>query len=85
MTILDYCSAVWGFKNYQQIDKVQNRAMRYFLGVHRSTPRNVGRHWLATERIQEMDIYVTAVEKTYPHGRRHAYKMCFQCGLRRFF
>ena len=38
MPILDYCSAVWGFKNYQQIDNVQNRAMRYFLGVHRFTP-----------------------------------------------
>ncbi len=36
--ILDYSAAVWGYRQYQQIDNVQNRAMRYFLGVHRFTP-----------------------------------------------
>ena len=37
-SILDYCASAWGFKNYQKIDNVQHRAMRYFLGVHRFTP-----------------------------------------------
>lgn len=37
-SILDYCASVWGYKNNQKIDNVQNRAMRYFLGVHRFTP-----------------------------------------------
>ena len=37
-TILDYCASVWGYKKTQKIDNVQNRAMRYFLGVHRFTP-----------------------------------------------
>ena len=36
--ILDYGSSVWGYKPYVQIDNVQNRAMRFFLGVHRFTP-----------------------------------------------
>jgi hypothetical protein len=36
--ILDYSASVWGFKHYQTIDNVQNRAMRFFLGVHRFTP-----------------------------------------------
>ena len=36
--ILDYSSSTWGFKQYTSIDCVQNRAMRYFLGVHRFAP-----------------------------------------------
>ena len=36
--ILDYCSGVWGFKSHPKIDTVQNRAMRYFLGVHKFAP-----------------------------------------------
>lgn len=33
--VMDYCSTVWGYKNFQQLDNVQNRAIRYYLGVHR--------------------------------------------------
>ena len=36
--VLDYCSGVWGFKNFDKINMIQNRAIRYFLGVHRFTP-----------------------------------------------
>jgi len=36
--IMDYCSSIWGYKQQQSIDNVQNRALRYFLGVHRFTP-----------------------------------------------
>jgi hypothetical protein len=36
--ILDYCSETWGFKNYSQIDAIQNKAIRIFLGVHRYAP-----------------------------------------------
>ena len=35
---MDYCSGVWGFKPHNKADVVQNRAIRYFLGVHRFTP-----------------------------------------------
>ena len=36
--ILDYGASVWGTKQFQSIDNVQHRALRYFLGVHRFTP-----------------------------------------------
>ena len=36
--VLDYCSEVWGLRNYHCIEMVQNRALRYYLGVHRFTP-----------------------------------------------
>ena len=36
--VLDYCSGVWGFKSFDKIDMIQNRAIRYFMGVHRFTP-----------------------------------------------
>ena len=36
--ILDYCSGVWGFKSTTKCDAVQNRAIRYFLGVHKFAP-----------------------------------------------
>lgn len=36
--VLDYCSGVWGFKQFDKIDMIQNRAIRYFMGVHRFTP-----------------------------------------------
>ena len=34
----DYCSGVWGFRDFYKGDMIQNRAIRYFLGVHRFTP-----------------------------------------------
>ena len=36
--ILDYCSEVWGFKNFSQIDNIQHKAIQIFLGVHRFAP-----------------------------------------------
>ena len=41
--VLDYGSEVWGFKNYEKIDHIQNRAVRAFLGVHNFAP-NLGIH-----------------------------------------
>ena len=37
-SILDYCSGVWGFKEFKPCDKVQLRAQRWYLGVHNKTP-----------------------------------------------
>jgi hypothetical protein len=36
--VIDYCSGVWGGSKYHDIQAVQHRAIRYFLGVHRFTP-----------------------------------------------
>jgi hypothetical protein len=38
--ILDYCSEVWGYRRFNQIDAVQNKAVRIFLGVHKFAPLN---------------------------------------------
>ena len=37
-SVLDYCSSVWGFGKHDKCDVVQNRALRFYLGVHRFTP-----------------------------------------------
>ena len=36
--IMDYCSSIWEFQNFNYAEKVQNRAIRYFLGLHRNAP-----------------------------------------------
>ncbi|VDH98618.1 Hypothetical predicted protein [Mytilus galloprovincialis] len=33
-----YYSCVWGYRKYQSKDNIQNRAIRYYLGVHRFAP-----------------------------------------------
>ena len=35
--ISDYCSGVWGYKNHISCNKIQHRAQRAYLGVHRYT------------------------------------------------
>ncbi len=35
--ILGYCSEIWGFKNFQSSDNIQERAIRFNLGVHKLT------------------------------------------------
>ena len=36
--ILNYGSEVWGLKNFQKLETIHLRILRYFLGVHRFTP-----------------------------------------------
>ena len=36
--ILNYASGVWGFESYNSAQVLQNRLMRFFLGVHRFAP-----------------------------------------------
>ena len=36
--IIDYCSGFWGFKTYNECNKIQQRALRYFVGVHSKSP-----------------------------------------------
>ena len=37
--IISYGAAVWGFKSYSCINAVQNRAMRFFIGTGKYTPK----------------------------------------------
>ncbi len=36
--VVDYSSAVWGYHAYKEIDSVQQKAQRIFLGVHKFAP-----------------------------------------------
>ena len=36
--ILDYCSSIWGYQKLDQVDTIQNRAIRFYLGVHKYAP-----------------------------------------------
>ncbi len=36
--VLEYCAGVWGNNNLECCDKIQQRALRYYLGVHQKTP-----------------------------------------------
>ncbi len=36
--IIDYASGVWGYDNSEAGDKIQFRAITYYLGVHPTTP-----------------------------------------------
>jgi hypothetical protein len=36
--VLDYCSSIWGYQNFGQIDTIQNQAIHFYLGVHKFAP-----------------------------------------------
>jgi hypothetical protein len=36
--VMDYASAIWGFKKFPKLDNIQHRAQRIFMGVHRFAP-----------------------------------------------
>ena len=58
-TVMDYSSAIWGFKQYDKTDTVHNRAMRAFLGVHRftSVPAVSGdMAWLTPKSRRHLEI-----------------------------
>ncbi len=36
--VMDYCAGVRGYRKHSPYSNIQNRALRYFLGVHEKTP-----------------------------------------------
>ena len=57
--ILDYCSGVWGYKRFDKINTIQNRAIRYFLGVHRFSPNlaiNGDMGWKSCKNRREVEM-----------------------------
>ncbi len=53
--ILDYCSGVWGFNRSSKADGIQNRAIRWFLGVHKFAANlavNGDMGWIMSETRQ---------------------------------
>jgi hypothetical protein len=84
--IIDYGAAIWGHKSFSCIQKVQNRAMRYYLGVGRRTP-NVAlqgemgwscsekRQWVCVTRqwCRLRNLQETCINKTiFKWAYRHA-------------
>ena len=37
-SVSDYAAEIWGYKDFPVCNNIQNRAMRYYLGVHRFAP-----------------------------------------------
>ncbi len=35
---MDYCAGVWGYRKHSSCSHIQNRALRYVLGVHQKAP-----------------------------------------------
>jgi hypothetical protein len=57
--ILDYCSGVWGFNVLENIDTIQNRAIRLFLGVHKFAPNkaiNADAGWVHSRTRRHLEI-----------------------------
>ncbi len=57
--IIDYGSAIWGYKGYDSLDKVQNRTTRFFIGVHKYAPKlgHVGdMGWVSNRGRWEINI-----------------------------
>ncbi len=38
VSVMDYCARVWGYRKHSSCSNIQNRALRYFLGVHQKEP-----------------------------------------------
>lgn len=58
--ILEYGSEIWGYKPFTHTDNIQNRAARYFLGVHRFTPILALRGelgWYTTQKMRWLNMF----------------------------
>ena len=58
--ILDYCAEIWGSQKHEQIDTVQNRAIRFFLGVHKFAPNlaiNGDMSWVSSGNRRNIEMF----------------------------
>jgi hypothetical protein len=58
--ILDYCSGIWGYQNFEKIDTVQNRALRFYLGVHKFAPNlaiNGDMGWVSSGVRRKVEMF----------------------------
>ena len=56
---MDYGAGVWGFKDYNSNNVVQNKIVQYFLGVHKLAPNlglwgDVG--WLPATKRRKVEM-----------------------------
>ncbi len=81
--ILDYASGIWGYKTYEKIDTIQNRAIHLYLGVHAFAPNlainvDMGRICSSTRRKLEM---IRMWNRLIKMDNTHLTKKVFLCGL----
>ena len=84
--ILDYGSGVWGYRKFQTLENIQNRAVRFFLGVHRFAPLlaiygDIGwipchyRHWLNMTRVWNRLMFMDD-DRICKQAFNHDYNLC---------
>ncbi len=57
---MDYCSEMWGFKQFKQIEAIQHKTIRIFLGVHRYAPLpaiDVDMGWSSCGTIRKVAMF----------------------------
>ncbi len=67
--IMDYCGGIWGFADFDKLNTIQNRAIRFFLGVHKFAPNlainaDMGWYMSVTRRKVEMLRYWNRLQST---------------------
>ncbi len=61
--ILDYGSEIWGFRHFDKVDSIQNKAIQVYLGVHRFTPIAAINCWTHSSVI--ISFYGSLLEENY--------------------
>ena len=57
--VAHYCSSVWGYGKHAKIDKVRNKAVRLFLGVHRfaaNSAINIDMGWPSARTLRWLEL-----------------------------
>ena len=77
---MDYFSGIWGFLKYPAIDKVHNRACRFYLGLHANAPisalqAEIG--WMLPKYRHFLNIFKNWNRYNKMDVNRIAYKVLF--------
>ena len=70
MSVCNYAAEIWGYKDFKFCKNIQNRAVRYYLEVHKFAPiagmqGDLG--WLAT-KFRRYICMVIFLEPNYENG-----------------
>ena len=71
--VLFYCSGIWGTRKFPKVQRVLNKACRYFLGVSKNAPNTASRGdmgWVSAEVKQKIEcVRLWCRLKTMPEDR----------------
>ena len=54
--IMDYGAGIWGFGEFSFMEKIQNRSMRCFLGVHKYAPLQGEMAFIPTTTSRKLEM-----------------------------